>query len=138
MMRAPLLDRAPQLRRNQTRAELELRMRLRGRQLGAKFRRQYRIGRYIADFCCLEGRLVIELDGGQHLEQVEADRKRTAYMTSLTSRGFLVLRFWNDEVLKQIYAVLESNSARIEAKRSRVTTAIGIFKGTLTHTLSHI
>jgi hypothetical protein len=59
-------------------------------------------------------------------------------MTSLTSRGFLVLRFWNDEVLKQIYAVLESNSARVEAKRSRVTTAIGIFKGTLTHTLSHI
>jgi very-short-patch-repair endonuclease len=104
MMRAPLLDRARQLRRNQTRAELELWMRLRGRQLGAKFRRQYRIGRYIADFCYLERRLVIELDGGQHLEQVEADRKRTAYMTS---RGFLVLRFWNDEVLKEIYAVLD-------------------------------
>jgi very-short-patch-repair endonuclease len=103
MMRAPLLDRARQLRRNQTRAELELWMRLRGRQLGAKFRRQYRIGRYIADFCCLEQRLVIELDGGQHLEQVEADRKRTAYMTS---RGFLVLRFCNDEVLKEIYAFL--------------------------------
>jgi very-short-patch-repair endonuclease len=47
---------------------------------------------------------VIELDGGQHLEQVEADRKRTGYMTS---RGFLVLRFWNDEVLKEIYAVLD-------------------------------
>ena len=103
MMRAPLLDRARQLRRNQTRAELELWMRLRG-QLGAKFRRQYRIGRYIADFCCLERRLVIELDGGQHLEQVEADRKRTAYMTS---RGFLVLRFWNDQVLKETYAVLD-------------------------------
>ena len=104
MMRAPLLDRARQLRRNQTRAELELWMRLRSRQLGAKFRRQYRIGRYIADFCCLERRLVIELDGGQHLEQVEADRKRTAYMTS---RGFLVLRFWNDQVLKETYAVLD-------------------------------
>jgi very-short-patch-repair endonuclease len=47
---------------------------------------------------------VIELDGGQHLEQVEADRKRTAYMTS---REFLVLHFWNDQVLKETYAVLD-------------------------------
>jgi very-short-patch-repair endonuclease len=47
---------------------------------------------------------VIELDGGQHLEQVEADRKRSAY---LTSRGFRVLRFWNDQVLKETDAVLD-------------------------------
>ncbi len=103
-MQAPFLDRARQLRRNQTRAELELWMRLRGRQLGAKFRRQYPIGAYIVDFCCLERQLVIELDGGQHPEQMEADRKRTAY---ITSRGFRVLRFWNDQVLKDTYAVLD-------------------------------
>jgi very-short-patch-repair endonuclease len=72
-MRASSLSRARQLRRNQTRTELQPWMRLRGRQLGAKFRRQYRIGPYIVDFCCLERRLVIELDGGQHSEQMEAD-----------------------------------------------------------------
>ncbi len=103
-MQAPFLSRARQLRRNQTRAELELWMRLRGRQLGAKFRRQYPVGAYIVDFCCLERQLVIELDGGQHSEQMEADRKRTAY---ITSRGFRVLRFWNDQVLKDTYAVLD-------------------------------
>jgi very-short-patch-repair endonuclease len=103
-MRASSLGRARQLRRNQTKAELELWMRLRGRQLGAKFRRQDRIGPYIVDFCCLERRLVIELDGGQHSEQMEADRKRTTY---ITSRGFRVLRFWNDRVLKETYAVLD-------------------------------
>ncbi|HVA41524.1 MAG TPA: DUF559 domain-containing protein [Candidatus Binataceae bacterium] len=103
-MQAPFLSRARQLRRNQTRAELELWMRLRGRQLGAKFKRQHRIGPYITDFRCLERQLVIELDGGQHSEQMEADRKRTAY---ITSRGFRVLRFWNDQVLKETYAVLD-------------------------------
>jgi very-short-patch-repair endonuclease len=69
-----------------------------------KFRRQYRIGPYIVDFCCLERGLVIELDGGQHSEQMEADRKRTTY---IPSRGFRMLRFWNDRVLKETYAVLD-------------------------------
>lgn len=79
-------------------------MRLRGRQFGIKFRRQYLIGPYIVDFCSLQGRVVIELDGGEHSEQIEADRKRTAY---LASRGFRVLRFWNDQVLKETDAVLD-------------------------------
>jgi very-short-patch-repair endonuclease len=103
-MHRSLLSHARELRREQTKAELELWMRLRGRQLGAKFRRQYRIGPYIADLCCVERRLVVELDGGQHSEQVEADRKRTAFMTS---RGFRVLRFWNDQVLSEMHGVLE-------------------------------
>ena len=79
-------------------------MRLRGRQLGAKFRRQYRIGPYIVDFCCLERRLVIELDGGQHSEQMEADGNEPP-----TSRvvDFAFLRFWDDRVLKETYAVLD-------------------------------
>ena len=97
-------SRARELRRNQTKAELKLWMRLRGRQLGAKFRRQYRIGPYIADLCCVERRLVVELDVGQPSEQIQADRKRSAFMTS---RGFRVLRFWNDQVLRETYGVLE-------------------------------
>lgn len=103
-MQRTSLSRARELRRNQTKAELELWMRLRGRQLGAKFRRQYRIGPYIADLCCVERRLVVELDGGQHSERIQADRKRSAFMTS---RGFRVLRFWNDQVLRETYGVLE-------------------------------
>ncbi|HYL58873.1 MAG TPA: endonuclease domain-containing protein, partial [Candidatus Acidoferrales bacterium] len=58
----------------------------------------------IADLCCVERRLVVELDGGQHSEQIEADRKRSAFMTN---RGFRVLRFWNDQVLSEMEGVLE-------------------------------
>jgi lysyl-tRNA synthetase class 2 len=110
-MRRTSPSRARELRRNQTKAELELWMRLRGRQLAAKFRRQYRIGPYIVDLCCVERRLVIELDGGQHSEQVEADRKRSAFMTS---RGFRVLRFWNDQVLCEMEGVLERILAALD------------------------
>ena len=98
-------DHARRLRRDQTEAERRLWSRLRARQLcGAKFRRQHPIGRFIVDFCCLERALVVELDGGQHAMQAEADRKRTAF---LSSRGFRVLRFWDNEVLKDIEVVLE-------------------------------
>jgi len=132
-MHASLLSRARQLRRNQTNAELELWMRLRGRQLGAKFKRQHLIGPYITDFCCLELRLVIELDGGQHLEQVEADQKRSAY---IASRGFRVLRFWNDQVLKETDAVLDQ--ILCESKRCELAEIAGgrKFLGTLTPTLT--
>ncbi len=99
-----MLNRARKLRREQTKAELELWMRLRDRQLGVKFRRQHSIGPYIADFCCPERRLVVELDGGQHSEQVQADKTRSEYMES---QSFRVLRFWNDQVLKETEAVLE-------------------------------
>ena len=68
-----LRDRARELRKNQTDVEAKLWSRLRGRQVaGAKFRRQFIIGSFIADFCCYEQRLIVELDGGQH---AEADRK---------------------------------------------------------------
>jgi very-short-patch-repair endonuclease len=70
---------------------------------GWKFRRQQPIGRYIVDFVCFEARLIVELDGGQHSER--ADGQRTAW---LASQGFCVLRFWNDAVLKEPEAVLES------------------------------
>ena len=69
-----------------------------------KFRRQHPIGPYITDFCCTEGRLVVEVDGGQHAERTASDEERTQY---LSGAGYRVLRFWNPEVLTQTQAVLE-------------------------------
>ena len=98
-------DRARELRSNQTDAERLLWSRVKNRQLGrCKFRRQQIIGSYIVDFVCLEPRLVVELDGGQHGQQVEYDTERSKYLNQL---GFRVLRFWNNEVLKETEAVLE-------------------------------
>ena len=97
--------RARELRRNQTEAETLLWNRLRNRQLlGLKFRRQRPIGTFIADFACLEAGLVIELDGGQHVEQAGHDAARTQAMQQL---GFRTLRFWNHEVLTETDAVME-------------------------------
>ncbi len=93
------------LRQHQTDAEKVLWYRLRSRQLeGRKFRRQQVIGRYIADFLCLDPKLVIELDGGQHAERIEQDEQRTRYLQIL---GYRVLRFWNHDVLREPESVLE-------------------------------
>ena len=103
-MRAPG-DRARRLRRDQTDAESKLWSRLRGRQLSmAKFRCQHVIGKYIADFYCPERKLVVEIDGGQHAEQAEADQRRTKF---LLQRGHRVLRFWDNDVLVNTDAVME-------------------------------
>ena len=105
LARQKLRDRARQLRNEQTDAEAKLWARLRARQIsGVKFRRQHPIGPYVADFCCVEHRLIIEIDGGQHAEQMQSDQRRTAI---LKLHGFRVLRFWNNEVLANIDAVLE-------------------------------
>jgi len=71
--------------------------------LGYKFRRQHPIGRYFADFACIECGLVVELDGGQHTDQANYDDARTV---ALQGAGFQVLRFWNHDVLQQTPAVL--------------------------------
>ena len=93
------------LRREQTDAGSKLWARLRDRQLcNAKFRRQHAIGPFIADFCTVERGLVIELDGGQHATQARADQGRSAY---LERSGYRVLRFWDNEVLMNMEAVLE-------------------------------
>lgn len=93
------------LRNGATDAERKLWQHLRGRQLfDYKFRRQYPIAGYIADFACVEAGLVIELDGGQHLEQVTYDTERTR---KLVANGYKVLRFWNDDALLRTDAVLE-------------------------------
>ena len=86
-----------------TDAERLLWSRLRGRRLGWKFRFQHSLGPYVADFVCLERRLIIEADGGQHNPQ--ADRARTAY---LRNRGFRILRFWNHDILRNIDGVVET------------------------------
>jgi len=104
---------AQKLRKSSTDAELRLWLRLKNRNLaGFKFRRQHPIPPYIADFVCLEQKLIVELDGGQHAEQVTRDAERTAY---LESKGFRVIRFWNDDALKQTDAVLEEILRQLNA-----------------------
>ncbi len=93
------VERARSMRKNPTEAEKKLWMVLRGKNLEVyKFRRQHPIGPYIVDFCCLKKKLVIEVDGGQHLDQQDADDQRTHFLESME---FYVLRFWNDEVLNR-------------------------------------
>jgi len=102
----PLTTNARDLRKNQTDAERLLWQYLRNRQLcGQKFRRQFPIDSYIVDFVCLEVKLIVELDGGQHAKQIEYDQHRTE---QLQKRGFKVIRFWNNDVLQNNAGVLES------------------------------
>ena len=99
-------SKAHELRQRSTDAEQALWKRLRNRQLaGCKFRRQVLIGKYIVDFVCFERKVVIEVDGGHHQEQVSSDAVRTTW---LESQGFRVLRFWNHEVLADAEAVQEA------------------------------
>ena len=96
---------ARKLRQQSTDAERMLWKHLRAhRMAGYKFRRQVVIEPYIVDFICLDARLIVEADGGQHLEQAEDDLKRSAF---LQSRGYKVIRFWNDEILTDTHIVLE-------------------------------
>jgi very-short-patch-repair endonuclease len=100
-----MLNNAKALRSKQTEAEQRLWYHLRAhRFLGLKFKRQKPMGRYIVDFVCLEERLIIELDGGQHSEQMAYDQHRDAW---LRSQGYTVLRFWNNDVMQQLESVLE-------------------------------
>ncbi len=96
---------ARKLRRSSTDVERKLWHRIRDKQVeGFRFRRQRPVGRFIVDFICLDARLIVELNGGQHAENVAHDKKRTAFLESL---GYRVLRFWNSEVIENIEGVLE-------------------------------
>jgi adenine-specific DNA-methyltransferase len=98
-------DFARQLRKNATDAERKLWRRLRDRRFsGYKFRRQHPIGPYVVDFVCLEQRLVIELDGGQHLERRGYDRNRDRW---LANEGYRILRFPDNAALRETEAVLQ-------------------------------
>ena len=97
-------NRARSLRKSFTDAELRLWQLLRNRNLKRfKFRRQHPIGPYVTDFVCLEQRLIIEVDGSQHMEQASRDARRDEHVMSL---GFTVLRFWDNEVLSETDAVM--------------------------------
>ncbi len=99
-----LQTRAKKLRQNMSEAETRLWHHLRaGRLNGYKFRRQQPMGDYIVDFVCVTPKLIIEADGGQHAEQAKYDQARSLYLNDL---GFTVLRFWNDEILRQTDEVL--------------------------------
>ena len=94
------------LRQNQTDTEMHLWQYLRDRRFeGFKFRRQHVLQGYIVDFVCLKKRLIIELDGGQHTEQIGYDVQRTSI---LEKDGFRVLRFWNHDLLNNTTDVLEN------------------------------
>jgi very-short-patch-repair endonuclease len=99
-----IFQRAKELRHEMPPAEAKLWACLRAHQLdGVGFRRQHAIGSYITDFCAPREKLVIELDGSQHLEQEEYDAERTAF---LKHHGYRVLRFWNGDVMNDINGVI--------------------------------
>ena len=95
---------AHELRANPTPAEVRLWSVLRKRQRsGARFRRQHLIGPFVVDFCAPRLKLIIEVDGGQHVDLQEYDQRRTAY---LVAKGYRVLRFWNNQVMDDLNAVV--------------------------------
>lgn len=110
----PLTDVARKLRRRSTDAETRLWYHLRDRRLlGFKFRRQEPRGRAVADFLCQQARLIVEVDGGQHAES-RTDSERTAF---LNSAGYLVLRFWNNDVLSNTDGVLDEIARTLSVSR---------------------
>ena len=100
------MHRAGELRQELTPAEKKLWAYLRGNKLnGVSFRRQHAIGNYIVDFVAIKYKLIIELDGSQHLEQTEYDEERTRY---LESQGYKVIRFWNNQVENELNGVIQA------------------------------
>ena len=100
---------AGRLRRDATNAEKMIWHILRNRQLaGAKFRRQATLGRYVVDFLCVEAKLVVELDGGQH--DAETDAQRTRW---LEAQGYRVMRFWNNDVIENLEGVADTIRASL-------------------------
>nr|WP_309547087.1 endonuclease domain-containing protein [Sphingomonas sp. SUN039] len=108
-----ILTRSRQLRRDMTEAEEHLWHRVRDRRLGGyKFRTQAPIGPYYADFLCSKERLVVELDGSQHVDDKDHDDNRTAF---LARQGYRVIRFWNNDVLARTDEVLDAILAALRA-----------------------
>lgn len=106
------LDRVKRLRQRSTDAEHHLWFYLRAHRLkGFKFKRQMPLGGYIVDFLCEQRKLIIELDGGQHVLNKQYDEQRTQCLNSL---GYRVIRFWNDAVLLRTSDVLEEILRHLE------------------------
>jgi very-short-patch-repair endonuclease len=107
-------NRAKTLRNNPTDAEQRLWQELRRRQIAAvKFRRQQPIGPFIVDYVCFQRRVIVEVDGGQHAEQVVRNEKRTRW---LEAQGYLILRFWNNEVLANTEGVAQAILDAVEQR----------------------
>jgi very-short-patch-repair endonuclease len=107
-------ERRRSLRRNQTEAEKLIWRHIRNKNFfGLKFFRQYGVGSYILDFYCPIYKLAIELDGGQHAEEENqrCDKIRTDY---LKSKGIEVMRFWNNDVMRNLEGVLREIEKRIK------------------------
>ena len=102
---------ARELRKNLTDVERLLWSRLRGKQLGVKFRRQYPFLNYVLDFVCVDVKLVIELDGSQHQSALAYDTDRTQ---CLQDAGYVVLRFWNNQIIEELDNVLEEIYRQVE------------------------
>ena len=100
---------ARKLRCHSTDAERLLWSRLRSRQLGVKFVRQFPIGPYVADFACRTAQLVIELDGGQHSEATDAHRTAT-----IEAHGYRLIRFWNNDVIENLEGVVMAIASELE------------------------
>jgi very-short-patch-repair endonuclease len=106
---------AKRLRRTQTDAERILWFRLRDRRLnGWKFRRQFPVDRYVVDFFCADAHLIVELDGGQHAVRADADAQRTKVLGAM---GYMVLRYWNNDVMQNIDGILEDIYSALERHR---------------------
>jgi very-short-patch-repair endonuclease len=99
-----MTSRARKLRGNLTDAERVLWRELRQHQLGWRFRRQFPIPPYVADFACIEARLIVEVDGGQHARPGDHDRRDAR----LRAQGWRVLRFWNNDILGNRAGVLQT------------------------------
>lgn len=107
------------LRQDMTDAENRMWYFLRNRRLsGYKFVREYVIGDYIADFVCRDKKLIIEIDGGQHMDATDYDQRRTSY---LMTKGYQVIRFWNNDVLLNTHDVLENVLHHLENMPSERT-----------------
>jgi very-short-patch-repair endonuclease len=108
--------RSRELRNNATPAERRLWQHIRNRQLsGTRFNRQVPIGPFICDFAARTRKVIIELDGGQHAERIVEDERRTRF---LASRGYRVLRFWNNDVLENVEGVLTTIQAALNDRPS--------------------
>ena len=100
------MHRAGELRKEPTPAEGKLWAYLRGNKVdGVNFRRQHAIGNYVPDFVSIKKKLIVELDGSQHLQQEKYDDERTRYLESM---GYKVLRFWNNAVMNDINGVIRA------------------------------
>ncbi len=99
------IEKSRDLRKNMTPQERKLWYIIKNRQFfGYRFRRQFPLGQYIVDFMCREKKIIIEIDGGQHneIKNIQYDNKRTEY---LISEGYKVIRFWNNDIDKNISGV---------------------------------